>query len=218
MTMYKDLTPEQKDRKKELDKKYYQENKERIKANAKTNYHSNPYTEWSEDKKESSRQRHKELRKQDHIKASTAAYNKKWHEENSGYSAQWRKKNPGKIKVMDRKQMEKLKEVPWVRCLYAIKQSAKRRGIEFNLTKEYLESIWTDVCPIFGIKMVINEGKAKDNSYSLDRIDSNKGYVEGNVMVISYRANVIKSMGTAEEHQKIASFLESRRTLPVISN
>lgn len=39
---------------------------------------------------------------------------------------------------------------------------------------------------------------------SLDRIDPRKGYVKGNVWIISYRANLIKNDGTAEEHEMIA--------------
>lgn len=218
MTMYKDLTPEQKAKKAELDRQYYQKNKERLKAKSKSNYNKNPYSDWSEDAKEACRVRHRALRKKDNIKASTAVYNKKWHDEHPSYNSSWRKQNPDKARKIDKKQNEKLKDVPWVRCLYGIRQSAKRRGIEFSLSKEYLKSIWTDVCPILGIKMTINEGKAQYNSYSLDRIDSNKGYVEGNVMVISYRANVIKSMGTAEEHLKIANFLDSLHTSPETSS
>jgi len=50
--------------------------------------------------------------------------------------------------------------------------------------------------------------KVKENSPSLDRIDSKKGYVPGNVMIMSWRANRIKNDGTAAEHKKIAEFLE----------
>ncbi len=90
-----------------------------------------------------------------------------------------------------------------------IKQGAKDRNIEFSITKEYLESIWNTHCPILGIPLFRNTGgkTASDNSPSIDRIDNTKGYIEGNIMVISYRANVIKNMGTAEEHQKIADYL-----------
>ena len=48
---------------------------------------------------------------------------------------------------------------------------------------------------------------------SLDRWDSAKGYVPGNVFVISYRANTLKNSATYEEILKVAKYL-SRRPKP----
>jgi hypothetical protein len=48
-----------------------------------------------------------------------------------------------------------------------------------------------------------------DYSYSLDRVDNNKGYVPGNVAVISGRANKIKNCGSAAEHRRIANWIEN---------
>lgn len=45
---------------------------------------------------------------------------------------------------------------------------------------------------------------------SLDRIDIHKGYIPGNIAIISYRANNIKNDGTWEKHQKIADFIKSK--------
>lgn len=53
-------------------------------------------------------------------------------------------------------------------------------------------------CPLLGIELDQFHPNL-DNHCSLDRIDSTKGYVRGNVMVISHRANRIKSNATAEE-------------------
>ena len=65
-------------------------------------------------------------------------------------------------------------------------------------------------CPILGIELdYFCEDKYKDNSPSFDRVDSSKGYITGNVMIVSWRANRIKNNGTAEEHQKIADFMRS---------
>jgi hypothetical protein len=47
---------------------------------------------------------------------------------------------------------------------------------------------------------------ARDSRASLDRIDNTKGYVPGNVVVVSYRANRIKSDATAQELLRIARF------------
>ena len=47
-------------------------------------------------------------------------------------------------------------------------------------------------------------------SPSIDRIDNSKGYVKENICVISMRANMIKSVGNSEEHQKIADYLREK--------
>ena len=54
-----------------------------------------------------------------------------------------------------------------------------------------------------------NSGNSKSNSPTLDRIDNNKGYVKGNVKVISHRANSLKSSGTILEFTKIIEYIES---------
>ena len=64
----------------------------------------------------------------------------------------------------------------------------------YNITEEYLKSIWPkdNKCPVLGT--LFKSGKA--NKYqlpTLDKIYPKKGYVKGNVAVISFRANQIKS-------------------------
>ncbi len=64
-------------------------------------------------------------------------------------------------------------------------------------------------CPILGIELDYAVSKSpSDNSPSLDRLDHSKGYVKGNVVLCSVRANRIKNNGSVEEHRKIADFME----------
>ena len=85
------------------------------------------------------------------------------------------------------------------------KANALREGKEF--TVDFGELTFPTHCPILGIELdYFNETKG-ENTVSFDRIDSRKGYISGNVVVISWRANRIKNNGTADEHQKIAEFL-----------
>lgn len=64
-------------------------------------------------------------------------------------------------------------------------------------------------CPILGIPLVYgNEGTRKDDSASIDRLDSSKPYGKGNVSIISWRANRIKNDGTFEEHKKLIEWWE----------
>ena len=62
-------------------------------------------------------------------------------------------------------------------------------------------------CPILGIELDYFADSKQENSPSFDRVDNSKGYVKGNVIVCSWRANRIKNDGTAEEHRKIYEFL-----------
>jgi hypothetical protein len=74
------------------------------------------------------------------------------------------------------------------------KQRSDKKGFEFNLTIE--DIIIPTQCPILNILIIPNSGK---NSPSVDRVDNTKGYVKGNVRIISSLANTMKSSATKEE-------------------
>jgi hypothetical protein len=82
-------------------------------------------------------------------------------------------------------------------------------GTPFQLTEADISV--PDVCPVLGIPLMRAVGAVcgTDNSPSLDRIVPELGYVPGNIAVISKRANTIKSTGTAEEHRRIADWIDS---------
>jgi hypothetical protein len=95
----------------------------------------------------------------------------------------------------------------------AAKQRAQKKGIPFTITKE--DIIIPDVCPILGIPIIAGKGRksdglvgATDNSPSIDRIDNSKGYVPGNIVVISWRANYLKNTATLEELVMLGKFAE----------
>ena len=89
----------------------------------------------------------------------------------------------------------------------AKKANAIRSGVEFSVSFGELE--FPTHCPVLGIELdYFADGRA-ENAVTFDRLDSSKGYVSGNVAIISWRANRIKNNGTAEEHQKIADFMRS---------
>ena len=99
---------------------------------------------------------------------------------------------------------------PWKLLHTFARKRAKMSGKEFTITVDDVKSIWTDVCPILNIPLYKSdiENKHCDNSHSLDRIDSTKGYIPGNVAIISRRANVIKNNGSADEHRLIAEWMD----------
>lgn len=88
---------------------------------------------------------------------------------------------------------------------------AKKNKILFNISKEYLKSIFPKdfLCPILNIKMEWTGKKNGFNNPSLDRIYPKKGYVEGNVTWISYRANTIKNDASVDELEKILNYTKN---------
>lgn len=78
---------------------------------------------------------------------------------------------------------------------------------EWNI--EFNDLSFPTHCPILGIELNYSASYRSDDSPSFDRIDSSKGYVKGNVAIMSWRANRIKNDGTAEEHQRIADFIKA---------
>lgn len=80
-------------------------------------------------------------------------------------------------------------------------QRAKQRALKYNLDFNIEESdiIVPTVCPI--LEVPIKWGKKGEYEYSpsLDRIDNEKGYIKGNIMVISKRANTMKNSATIQE-------------------
>ena len=86
------------------------------------------------------------------------------------------------------------------------RNNALHKGIPFDLTISDLYPL-PEVCPVLGIPLSYGGGHgAADNSMALDRIDPSKGYVKGNVVMVSQRANRIKNDATPAELRKIADF------------
>jgi len=93
------------------------------------------------------------------------------------------------------------------KILYAsAKQRAKKNNLPFNI--ELSDIIIPEYCPILDIKLERKEygkgGSFQPNSPSLDKIIPEKGYVKGNIMVISMKANIIKGNATINELLKFS--------------
>jgi hypothetical protein len=100
---------------------------------------------------------------------------------------------------------------PFYDILKHAEKRAKDRDLPFSITEEYLESIWTGVCPVFQVRLNLPSHGGKKISPakpSLDRLIPDKGYVPGNVIWISFRANQMKSDGTSEELFRVAEWLQ----------
>lgn len=95
--------------------------------------------------------------------------------------------------------------------LQGAKSRAKSRGLPFNLTLDDLGPL-PEYCPVLGIPLEIGTGLHTDGSPSLDKIIPQMGYVKGNVLIISMRANRLKSNATPTEMRLLADFYENHIT------
>lgn len=114
-------------------------------------------------------------------KEKSAVANKKWYYEN-------RLNNPNAL------------------LLKSARDRAKEKNIPFDITVEDITIPVT--CPVLGIQLQIGEKVVCNNSPSLDRIKPELGYVKGNIQVLSYRANTLKSNATIEELEKVLEHLK----------
>jgi hypothetical protein len=87
------------------------------------------------------------------------------------------------------------------------RQNSKVKGAPWEFTVRMSDIDWPTHCPVLGLELDWFAEVRCEASPSFDRIDPSKGYIPGNVAIISWRANRIKNDGTAEEHKKIANWL-----------
>jgi hypothetical protein len=93
------------------------------------------------------------------------------------------------------------------------KNSAKKLGIPFDITIDDIEQ--PEYCPVLGIKL--NYGWGGKNGHlrdpakaTIDKVNPLLGYVPGNVFVISWRANKLKSDMTLHELESIIKYMKKR--------
>ncbi|MGB6976946.1 MAG: hypothetical protein WBE18_05790 [Gammaproteobacteria bacterium] len=126
------------------------------------------------------------------------------------YQAKYRSEHPEIVK----KYRDDLAEArPFRYTLNNARTRARKRGTPFNITEQDIKNIWPldGLCPVLGIKLNKGLGKPSDSSPSLDVLIPSLGYVLGNVTIISYRANTLKSNCTdPTELEKIATWMRSK--------
>lgn len=91
------------------------------------------------------------------------------------------------------------------RLLAGAKKRAQEKGLLFTLRPEDVRI--PTFCPVLGLRLAAQVGKAGDNSPTLDRVDPKYGYTKGNVVVMSHRANRLKADATAKELRLVLNWL-----------
>jgi len=136
---------------------------------------------------------------QDACKPCKLVLNKEWRKEHpradAKYQRRWRQKNS-------------------VRSIYVtLKQSAKRRGLPLKFSLKEFKS-WYRKQPKLCVYCGISEeewgllqqktGEGHAQRLSIDRIDSNQGYEQGNLVLACMRCNTVKSyLMTFDEMRRI---------------
>jgi hypothetical protein len=95
----------------------------------------------------------------------------------------------------------------WARVIRSqIKARTKKKGILFDLTPQDILAVYPvdGKCPILGVPFGASD--RFNSGPSVDRLIPEKGYVPGNISVISNRANHIKYNATAEELHAVANW------------
>ena len=98
---------------------------------------------------------------------------------------------------------------PEVRMYRRAKARAKKNGLAFTITKGDIEI--PSHCPVLGVPLVIHKGSSggRGDSPALDRVDNNRGYEKGNIVVISHLANMMKSSASVEELIRFSAWVQS---------
>jgi len=114
---------------------------------------------------------------------------RRWYKKNTESALEsakkWRKANPEKVKLQ-RKLWYGVPENRIKNTLTQAKKRATAKGLDFSITLDDLLPL-PEVCPVFGIKLNYKGAQGfMNDSPSIDRIDSSKGYVKGNIQIISW--------------------------------
>lgn len=92
---------------------------------------------------------------------------------------------------------------------------AKRKGVPFDLTPA--DVVIPERCPILGTPLKLGKAQFREGRFggaedapSLDRLDPARGYVPGNVAVISWRANRLKNNASLQELEAIVQWIRQK--------
>lgn len=116
---------------------------------------------------------------------------------------EWFKNHPEYVREYRLRRLE-------AHLIKAAKGRAKAKGIPFTITEKDIEV--PTMCPALNIPLDRTARKGVFNSLTLDRIVPERGYVPGNVRVISCRANRIKSDASLAELELLAAYVRREAT------
>ncbi len=120
---------------------------------------------------------------------------------------------------------EQRKNTPELRAndmLYCAKDRAKKKGLPYNLTKEFVVSkLKIGICPVTGLSFDMTMRPLGERSQlvpTIDRKDPKIGYTIDNCQVVCWLYNRAKGDGTHADVMKLAEALVAldRKTTPTV--
>jgi hypothetical protein len=88
----------------------------------------------------------------------------------------------------------------WYKTKQYVSKNKKRRHSDIHFDISVEDIIIPKFCPYLGIELITDIKQSRSPFYiSIDRIDPKKGYVKGNVQIISNMANRMKNNATIEQ-------------------
>ena len=138
------------------------------------------------------------------------------------YNSKYYAKHIERFQNYNERRRELHKEDPRIRLRGGARGRAIEKGIEFDLpTYKDLPKCPTK-CPILRIPLIVgsdknSNGGGTDNSPTLDRINNNKGYIKGNIQIISRKANQMKSNADLEDIRRLYLFMKKQKSKKVFA-
>lgn len=84
------------------------------------------------------------------------------------------------------------------------RKRAEARGLDFTIDR--LDYPVPERCPVLGLPLDWSDW---NHTPTLDRVDNSLGYIPGNVVVISMRANALKGDASLEELEALVRYVKS---------
>ena len=146
-------------------------------------------------------------------KEERAEYHRQYRTENKDRIAEYQRENADRFRdAMNTRCRKYKKNHPGIQMLLSARHRAKKNGLPFDLSLD--DIIVPTHCPVLGIPLFSVKGQSRPpvpNAPTLDRVIPSLGYVNGNVQVISFRANTLKRDGTLEEIEAIARYMREHQ-------
>lgn len=101
------------------------------------------------------------------------------------------------------------RESPFKHKATRARSRAQSLGVPYDLDAEYLESIWTGICPVLSVPIsLVEKDRSDEFTAELDRFIPSKGYIKGNVCFLSRRANRLKNNVSSKELKQLLNWME----------